>query len=1193
MNVAFYSIAGKMFPGFSRYVPSSGGTPPVLVILADSREQASLFLETLNDDSRGLILLEGGFYRLSDFSGNFRLLELPREMTKDAMRIALSVVADLPGGNAIPEEEDSSRRIARLNSLLLAIRNLNQMIVQESDGEVLPDKACSILLEARGYRDCAIALINEQGDVTKLAQAGISSFPEKELLAEKLPRCMSQAVETGNLVTIQDVEYCKDCRFLEIHGPDFNPRIVTPLRPRQGEPVVGVLYVDLAWRAPPDDTELSLLQEAAMDIAFALDKLSSEKKLAHSEMMYRTLFESSQDAVMILEPPDWRYTSGNYAIFELFGIGSREEFLSLNPWNLSPEYQPDGRPSKEKALEMIETALENGSYFFHWTHKKIKGENFPSTVLLSRIDTPEGHFIQATVKDISVETALQEALQESEQKVLDITESVPGVIFQFHVSPENDYSLRFIRGKIRDLLGISPELDGFFDRFLERVHPDDLGLFRVLMEHSIRRKLPWEHEFRFIKPDGDIMWLKGAAMPKTVKEDTTFNGMLVDITRLKEIEDALRKERDYSSSIIESTPVMVFGISPEGMINFVNPACERATGYPAGKLAGRNCWKTLFPDDGHGRVEDLIARISTERHVRDFEMNMTTKSGEKRVISWNSICRTDEFDSITEILAFCFDITDRSRAERSLRESEILFRSVVENAPAGIFLMNVNSGIVFSNDRMCRLTGYHMDELLEMKIELLFEDGGAGVTSEWTSNACEGPIPRKSYKLVMQRKDGETRDVVVYVDSFLDAEGNCLILGEMMDVTETRRMERELLNLRRYLENIIDAMPSVLMGIDGNGTVTLWNSQAEKRTGISGKKAMGKPLAEVVPWLNGYGDLAKESIKTKKIQYLPKQTISDPGNTMVEDVTIFPLLTHGTDGAVIRIDDVTEKVRMENMVVLSEKMLSIGGLAAGMAHEINNPLAGMMQNAEVILRRLLMDTPRNDEAARRAGTTMETVRKFLEQRGIITQLKLIHESGTRAATIVRNMLNFARKGDSTPSPVDLRELMDQTIELAGNDYDLKKKFDFKQVRIVRKYDTEMEPVPCERSKIQQVFLNILKNGTEAMHEAHENMGKPERPTFTIGIHEEDDYAVVEIEDNGPGISEEVRRRIFEPFFTTKDVGTGTGLGLSVSYFIITEEHGGKLEVESVPGSFTKFTVKLPRAKIGDEAHRLENSGHRR
>jgi signal transduction histidine kinase len=253
-------------------------------------------------------------------------------------------------------------------------------------------------------------------------------------------------------------------------------------------------------------------------------------------------------------------------------------------------------------------------------------------------------------------------------------------------------------------------------------------------------------------------------------------------------------------------------------------------------------------------------------------------------------------------------------------------------------------------------------------------------------------------------------------------------------------------------------------------------------------------------------------------------------------------------------------------------MMSVGGLAAGMAHEINNPLAGIMQNVQNARNRLSGASPADHRAAEACGTTIDVIRAFNEKRGLINMLASALESGSRAAQIVNNMLSFSRMGDSSMARQDLSQLLDSTLELAQSDYDLKRKHDFKKIEIIREYAPDCPAVICAGSKIQQVFLNIFKNGAEAMSLMPER-AEPFR--FRLVVKPENDMVRVEIEDNGPGMDATVRKRVFEPFYTTKSGESGTGLGLSVSYFIITDNHNGSMSVESEPGKGTRFIIRLP------------------
>ncbi|MBT3321537.1 MAG: PAS domain S-box protein [Anaerolineae bacterium] len=400
------------------------------------------------------------------------------------------------------------------------------------------------------------------------------------------------------------------------------------------------------------------------------------------------------------------------------------------------------------------------------------------------------------------------------------------------------------------------------------------------------------------------------------------------------------------------------------------------------------------------------------------------------------------------------------------------------------------------------------------------------------------------------------------------------------EIEERKRIEKELQKTENYLSNIVDSMPSALIGIDEDGKVTQWNYEAERVSGLPPAQALGSPLGKVFPRLSTELERVHTALKSREVQIDPKRAYQENGETHYEDVTIYPLIANGIEGAVIRVDDVTEKVQIEELMLQSEKMLSVGGLAAGMAHEINNPLAGIMQTASVMSNRLTnIDMLANQRAAEEVGVSMTTIHAFMEARDIPRMLKAINESGQRVAEIVDNMLSFARRSDAAITTINLIELLEKTLELATTDYDLKREYDFKTIKIIKEYEGDLPFVPCEGSKIQQVFLNILRNGAQAMHSIPL---KKEDACFILRMaHEKDTNMVrIEIEDNGSGMDEGIQKRIFEPFFTTKAVGEGTGLGLSVSFFIITENHCGTLEVESEPEEGAKFIIRLPISGVG-------------
>ncbi|GAB6042442.1 ATP-binding response regulator [Endothiovibrio diazotrophicus] len=393
---------------------------------------------------------------------------------------------------------------------------------------------------------------------------------------------------------------------------------------------------------------------------------------------------------------------------------------------------------------------------------------------------------------------------------------------------------------------------------------------------------------------------------------------------------------------------------------------------------------------------------------------------------------------------------------------------------------------------------------------------------------------------------------------------------------DARRNQEELQRTRGYLQNIIDSMPSVLVSVDAEGRVTMWNRAADDATGLSSSEAVGQPLEAIYPLLGAQMEAVEEALRERQPRKNERVESRAGDEVRYNDVMVYPLLANGAVGAVIRLDDVTNRVRIENMMVQTEKMMSVGGLAAGMAHEINNPLGGILQGAQNLVRRLSPDLAKNRQVAEECGIDLEALGRYLDERDIYRFLESIREAGDRAARIVSNMLQFSRPAAGRREPADLAQLLESSVELGASDYDLKKRYDFRHIEIVKHFDAELPMVPCVASEIEQVILNLLKNAAQAMAD-HPVEGRS--PRITLRTRREPQWAVVEVEDNGPGMSDEVRRRVFEPFFTTKGVGVGTGLGMSVSYFIVTNNHGGELEVVSAPGEGSRFVIRLPLAPL--------------
>ena len=395
-----------------------------------------------------------------------------------------------------------------------------------------------------------------------------------------------------------------------------------------------------------------------------------------------------------------------------------------------------------------------------------------------------------------------------------------------------------------------------------------------------------------------------------------------------------------------------------------------------------------------------------------------------------------------------------------------------------------------------------------------------------------------------------------------------------LEVQVRSKIEKKLTGFQNYLNSIIDSMPSALIALDEQLYVTQWNQEASALSGTRLDEALNQPIFLAFEPLKPYLPQLKQTVEQHTVAKIERVTWVKDDEARHYALTFYPLMGGAGRGVVIRIDDITQRLSLEEMMVQSEKMLSVGGLAAGMAHEINNPLGAILHNVQNIRRRLSPELPKNLEQAEHIGIELETVNQYLVAREVPQLLDGIQQAGARAAKIVTHMLSFSRRSTRQMAPCDLPALIDQAVEIAGNDFDLAIGFDFKGQAIIRQFDPQLGPVPGTANELEQVLLNLLKNAAQAIHQREDDR-EPGRIILRTRLNPP--WAEIQVEDNGIGMSESVRKRTFEPFFTTKEIGQGTGLGLSVSYFIITNNHKGQMEVQSTLGQGTCFTLRLPLA----------------
>ena len=353
----------------------------------------------------------------------------------------------------------------------------------------------------------------------------------------------------------------------------------------------------------------------------------------------------------------------------------------------------------------------------------------------------------------------------------------------------------------------------------------------------------------------------------------------------------------------------------------------------------------------------------------------------------------------------------------------------------------------------------------------------------------------------------------------------------------------ELQRLKDYNESILESIDSGIVVSSLEGRVEHWNRSMELLYGRARDQVLGRDLDEVFP--RSFMEALRSSLvfgREEEIAHIYKLHLpAADGRNLRVDVSVAPFRDFPGQrcGSILILEDVTARVRLEEQLQHSEKMASIGLLAAGVAHEVNTPLAGISSYTQMALGQLEADNP------------------------AVALLERIEKQSFRAAKIVNSLLNFSRSGGVELASVSLNKIVLDVLSL------LEHQFEGSRVKIRRELAEGLPPVPGDENRLQQVFFNLMLNARDAM---------PRGGWLTLCTRLEEDAVVLEVGDTGCGIRSEDVRRIYDPFFTTKGIGRGTGLGLSVSYGIV-QEHGGRIAVDTAPGKGSTFRDSLPNESI--------------
>jgi two-component system sporulation sensor kinase A len=599
-----------------------------------------------------------------------------------------------------------------------------------------------------------------------------------------------------------------------------------------------------------------------------------------------------------------------------------------------------------------------------------------------------------------------------------------------------------------------------------------------------------------------------------------------DITERKKAKEALRETKEYLDNLLNyaNAPIIVWDNKQK--ISLFNNAFEALTGHKKESVLGRNI-DVLFPPLQKTEIMQTIEKATQGDRWQSVEVPILCKDEETRVALWNSANIQDKQGNMVATIAQGQDITERKKAEEALRKSEEKWRSLAENAPNVIMIVDRSGTIQFINRTVVEarpeeiagktvydFVGPQHHSIVKKIIEQVFQTGVGG-RYEISGIGPKDSVAWYETHVGPIKHDGQTVAVTLI----------------NTDLTERKKAEAEL----RRLATIVTDSNDAITVVDVNGRITAWNKGAESAYGYRKDEALGMDVFKIVP----------EEKKQETMEVIGKikmnetvgsfetKRLAKDGRVLDVWLTATKLVDDEGNAVALAITerDITEKKHLEERVHLSEKFTFLGQLASSVAHEIRNPL-GVIKNSVYFLNVRLKEHA--DEK-------------------VVKHLRIMEENVNSADRTIRDLLDLGRNQMGSLEPVDLSRILIRAFANLSVP---------ENIKVI----TKLEKVPkmlLDSERIQRVFVNIIQNAVAAM---------PEGGTLIVGISRFGDSVEISFKDSGVGIPEENMQKLFTPLFTTKTKGLGLGLVICKQ---IVEGHRGDIKVESKAGKGASFIIRLP------------------
>jgi PAS domain S-box-containing protein len=932
----------------------------------------------------------------------------------------------------------------------------------------------------------------------------------------------------------------------------------------------------------------------------------------------RVLFEAIDDAVVVHDE-EGKILEANPAACRRLGY-SRDEMLTMSTSDIDA---PEFAAGFKNRLQM---ELESGVMRCEGVHRAKDGSRIVVDINASAVRLDGKPAVLAVMRDITKRKQTEDELAKQSQLLTSILDNMSDAIvvadakeriILFNPSAERIFGPGLVQGgftlQLTDRVGEVCELPVGYC-----VRGEWFDGMELLVRHDAA-------------PKG--LWISIAGRPLREKDGSIKGGVLVchDITLRKRDELRMQAHNELADVIASDREVS------EAAREILHIVCE-AFDFEAGILWGADaghkalcCLETWDPARARTRTflndsqlcileptSDLAGVVWQEGEARQHQVTEVAPASER----WQSaqqagLCIVCAFpihtgsdtigvlelwrtwmegtdDALWSLLQAMANqvgqFLDRQRVEKELRDSRALYESLVQNLPQNIFRKDRAGRVIFCNQRYCVTLNHSLAELMGKNDFDLFP---APLAEKYVQDDQHIMRTGQSLDTIEEHQlpDGNQLFVHVVKTPVRNAENEIVgVQGIFWDVTQEVRANQAIAASEKRYRQLTEATMDGIVVIDSHGDITLFNPAAERMFGYRPDEVVGAPANLLVP--EEFQLMQEEGVAEYLRQRLQEQFGSPHEfKGRRKDGTDFPveialsLLTDPSGGATLdqppllilaAIRDLTERNKMRAFLVQNEKLASIGLLSAGVAHEINNPLAFVGNNLAVLDRDCmgllaLLDMYGSVQAtierehpdlARRIQTLVEEIDLPYIRENMERLLNRTRDGIDRVTRIVHSLRGMARTEAPRRQEVRVSDLIDSNLEiLHGN---------FKRLGVaVEQVHNEQPLVSCVPTQISQVVLNLLMNAFQAIDATRRSDGR-----ITIRSRRLPGEVLLEIEDNGTGIQPEHMVKLFDPFFTTKDVGEGTGLGLSISHHIITA-HGGRIEVDGQPGVGAIFRVYLP------------------